>query len=104
MQTIIVLERDGLDVRAISIRLDTKLSGAELRRAVVKACTEYVQTDEGKKVYGYNCGSFNWADMAVNVPNEICSKYGFTKCEDETADMVVDWDEHLVNDDDIPEE
>lgn len=98
MQTIIAIERDGLDERILTIQLETYREGLDLRQAIIDACTEYVQTPEGKKLYEYNCGCFNWADFEASVPNEICEKHGFAKYKSLDADITVGWDEHLVDD------
>ena len=43
----------------------------------------------------------------MNTPPEsICKKHGFIKIPRPETEMnfTVDWDEHLVNDDELPEE
>lgn len=32
------------------------------------------------------------------VPNSFCEKYGFKKIDSALSDIVVDWDEHIVDD------
>ena len=98
IQTIVAIERDGLNERILTIQLDVLKEGIDLRQAVIDACTEYARTPEGKKLYECNCGCFNWADFESSVPNEICEKHGFVKCKSLDADITVDWDEHLVDD------
>lgn len=78
----------------------------DLEFAVQKACTEYVKTEEGKRIYSYNCQNFNWADFDMNVPEDICKKHGFRKLEGQKTEMdfTVNWDEHLVDDEELEEE
>ena len=100
---ITVTEHDGMDTRCFVLRLGIDEAALEpnkdsIREAVIKACTEYVQTEEGKKTYEYNCGCFNWADFESEVPNSICEKYGFAKRNSSDESFEVDWDEHLVDD------
>lgn len=78
-----------------------------LTDAVYAACTEFIGTEQGKKIYSYNCNCFNWADFEINTPpKSICKKHGFIKIPGPKTEMnfTVDWDEHLVNDDELPEE
>lgn len=102
LQTIIALEHDGLDVRVLALNFEIPSKDFDLKAAIKAACTEYCQTEEGRATYEYNCSSFNWADFAMSVPAEICEKHGFKVIQSDVADEVVDWDEELVNDDDIP--
>lgn len=98
LQTVIAIELDGVNVRAISLQFEVPDKDFDLKGAVYAAATEFCQTEEGRKTYDYNCSCFNWADFDVNVPDEICERHGFKKIKGELADMVVDWDEHLVDD------
>ena len=75
-----------------------------MKAAVKAACTEYCKTSEGIATYRYNCDSFNWADFAMSVPEEICEKHGFKLVRSDVSDDDVDWDEQLVNSDEIPNE
>lgn len=60
----------------------------DLKGAVYAAATEFCQTEEGRRIYDYNCCCFNWADFSVSVPNEFCKKYGFKKkLEQESPDF-----------------
>lgn len=97
--TILAIEHDGLNSRIMCIHLDILSETPEfnIERAVIDACTEYVQTPEGRTLYEHNCGNFNWADFAANVPNNICQKHGFEKADNDVTDTEVDWDQHLVN-------
>lgn len=99
---IIVVEHDGLESRSFVLNFvitDAKITDTDsLRDAVRKACTEYAQTEEGKKTLDYNCGCFNWADFEANVPQDICEKYGFRIDNSNIIFGEVNWDEHLVDD------
>lgn len=99
-QTILAIEHDGMNIRAMLIHLAILSDdpGFDIEAAVINACTEYVQTPEGKKTYEHNCGCFNWADFSASVPDEICRRHGFAKINHQTAEKDVDWDQHLVDD------
>ena len=103
INTIIAIERDGLDVRVLTIPVQVNDESIDLREAVRKACAYYAKTEEGRKTYEYNCHCFNWADFEAEVPNEICRKFGFEKLEGNTGDITVNWDEQLVDDSDLEE-
>jgi hypothetical protein len=78
--------------------------GVDIQNAAIKACTEYCSTEKGKEVYKGNLKNFNWSDLDLFVPNEICEKYGFRKISCRPA-QVFDLNEQLVNESDIfPEE
>lgn len=97
---ICVNEISGLQTRSFIIDIkifDKKIKTLDdVKNAVMKACTEYINTEIGKKTYEYNCECFNWADFESEVPNEICRKYGFEKESMPVADEFVDWDEQLI--------
>lgn len=96
-KTIIVIERDGFAVRAFTITFELRTPIFDWRAAVRAACREYVQTAEGRRIYQYNSGCFNWADFAAHVPRELCIKHGFLCCENDLAEEVVNWDEQLAD-------
>ncbi len=103
IMTIVATEHDDdMDTRSLVINIrildESQASSFDIRSAVRKAVHEYLCTKEGKAIYDYNCGGFNWADFEPNVPNEICRKYGFEKIESCRNDLEVDWDEHLADD------
>ena len=75
-KTILVIEHDGLAVRAFTIAFALRSPDFDWKAAVKAACEEYVQSEEGRKVYQYNCGCFNWADFVQHVPKELCIKHG----------------------------
>lgn len=98
LQTIIAIERDGLEIRVLSIMFDVPDKDFDLLQAAKSAATDYCKTAGGKRTYEHNCSQFNWADFEMSIPNEFCEKYGFKKVESVLADIIVDWDEHLVDD------
>lgn len=101
LKTLIAIERDGLDIRAIALNFEVPDEKFNLRAAVRAACTEYCKTEQGRNTYEYNCSSFNWADFAMSVPAEICEKHGFKVMRSDVMDEEVNWDEELVNPEDI---
>ena len=101
IRTIIAMERDGLDVRILTLNFDVPGKDFDLCSAVKAACLEYCQTDAGKKIFEGNCNCFNWADFDVHVPGAICEKHGFKKVPAETADFIVNFDEQLVDENDV---
>ena len=98
LQTMIAIEHDGKETRAISLLFEVPDKDFDLKGAIYAAATEFCQTEEGRRIYDYNCSCFNWADFSVSVPNEFCEKHGFKKVDSVLGDIVVDWDEHIVND------
>lgn len=101
MQKIFVAtEQDGLNVRSCVIVLDVK-EGIDVKEAVLTACKEYCQTEEGKNTYIGNCNCFNWGDFDACVPNSICEKHGFRKINFEVNTENVDFDEQLVLETDV---
>ena len=104
LRTITAIERDGWDLRTLTIVFEVPNEAFDLVEAVKKASTEYCQTEKGRDTYEYNCHSFNWADFTMSVPNEICEKYGFKiVVEGILSDIEVDWDEELVDGSQLPE-
>ena len=77
----------------------------DLVKAVNAACTDFVKTEEGKKIYEYNCKCFNWTDFESKVPDSICEKHGFKKIRNPKYEIefTVNWDEHLVDDFELEE-
>lgn len=104
LRTVVAIERDGLDVRVLSLQFDVPNAEFDLKDAIRKASTDYCKTPDGKIIYEYNCSYFNWADFAMNVPQEFCERYGFKIIDTVVSDIEVDWDEQLVDDSQIEEE
>jgi len=94
--TITAIERDGFDVRILTVNLNVIDENINVKKAISDACREYITTPEGKRVYENNGDCFNLADFEVNVPNIICKRYGFEKITSQMADYCLDWDEQLV--------
>lgn len=101
LRTVVAIERDGWDLRILTLQFDVPNAKFDLKGAVCKAATDYCKTKDGRKIYDYNCSYFNWADFATNVPQEFCEKYGFKKIDPIVSDIEVDWDEQLVDDSQI---
>ena len=93
---ITAIEQDGLDVHTFALCLETVEDDLDIKQAVKNACEEYIKTPAGKATLEYNSGYFDWADFAMNVPNEICKKYGFTKIEAD-ENYIVSWGEQLID-------
>jgi len=101
IRNLIAIEYDGREMRAISITCEVPAADFDLVSAARKASTDYCKTEEGQALYEYNCSCFNWADFEMSVPNSFCEKYGFKKIDSVLNDIVVNWDEHLVDDFDL---
>lgn len=95
------VEHDGLNTRILTLTFDVLDKKFNLERAVRQACTAYCKTEEGRAVYERNCRNFNWADFNAEVPNEICREFGFQKVDSDVDTTEVDWDEHLVCDEEL---
>lgn len=96
LQTVVAIERDGLDFNALALCFEVPDKDFDLVAAVRAAAAEFCNTKEGRKVYEGNCDAFNWADFAMYVPAELCEKHGFKMVQSELSDIIVDWDEYLV--------
>lgn len=100
LQIVTAIEQDGMDKRTLTIAFEVPDGKFDLVEAVKAAATDYCLTPEGRGTFDYNCHCFNWADFDSEVPNKFMEKYGFRKVEDGfLADIQVNWDEHLVDDD-----
>lgn len=102
LRTITAIERDGFNVRTLTMVFEVPAKDFDLKAAVMAAATEYCKTKEGRETYSHNCGNFNWADLEMNVPNEICERHGFRMVDTMLSDIEVDWDEQLVDASKIP--
>ena len=99
LRTVVAVERDGIDIRVLTLLFEVPNEEFNLEYWVRKAATDYCLTEKGRALYDYNCCCFNWADFESSVPNEFCEKYGFKKVSSGIlSDITVDWDEHLVDD------
>ena len=93
-------DQEGLEVVNYSFLFLTK-PGVNIEEAAMKAAIEFCQTESGKEVFEENWKCFNWGDFDINVPNEICMKYGFVKVSNETVVYDVDFNENLVSEEDV---
>ncbi len=101
LRTVVAIDRDGLDVHVLTIQFDVPSEEFDLKDAVYKAATDYCKTQDGRKIYDYNCSYFTWADFATIVPQEFCVKYGFKRIDPAVSDIEVDLYEQLVDDSQI---
>lgn len=97
IQNITAIEQDGLNVRTITITCKILNHNIDLKQAIKHAVTQYLKTPDGQHTYEYNCGCFNYADFATNVPNEINKEHGFEIIEPTLSDIIVNWDENLAD-------
>lgn len=104
LKTVVAIERDGFDIRTLTLHFDVPSKDFDLISAVKNAATDYCKTVEGKKTYEYNCRSFNWADFAMHVSNNFCREHGFEVLELICSDIEVDWDEQLVDESEIEDD
>jgi len=98
LRNIVAVEYDGRETMALSISFEVPDNEFDLVVAARKAATDFCKTEAGKAIYEYNCSCFNWADFEMSVPNSFCEKYGFRKVDSVLNDIIVDWDEHVVDD------
>lgn len=103
LATIVATDKDGLDVRTLTITLDVFNNDIDVEKAVIDACTEYCKTEEGRWTYcECNCFNFNWGDFTTYVPNEICEKHGFKIIDTaQVEELCFDFNQQLVDEDDV---
>lgn len=89
-------EKDGIECTSFIFFVDPGVC-TDLVDAIKKASDDFVNTEYGNQVYQMNGQRFDWIDFYQNVPNEICSKYGFQKLEEKKANYVVDMDVKLLS-------
>ena len=94
----------GKEPRSFSLLLEITSNKIKtpknLKEAIRAACTEYVTTEQGKKIYNYNHKHFNWDDFKTSsLPESLCAKYGFRKIPVPKTEMnfIVNWDDELPN-------
>jgi len=93
LKILTAIERDGLDVRVLSMVFDVPNKEFDIQEGLRKAVTDYCKTEEGRKTYDYNCGNFNLADVDSSLPKMFCEKYGFSIVDTVITDDYIDWDE-----------
>ena len=101
LKTVVAIERDGMDLRVLTLQFDVPSADFDLISAIQNAATDYCKTEEGRETYQHNHSYFNLADFAMNVPDEFCEKHGFKMLDDVCGDIEVDWDEQLVDESEI---
>ena len=96
-------DQDGMNVRNTLIFVDLLLDMDQdtFLNAVKKACTAYCKTKEGADTYQHNCKCFNWGDLLFNIPNDFLKDFGFQIANSDVSEIEVDFNEHLVIDDDL---
>ena len=96
IQTVTAIERDGMDVRVLTVQYEVPDKNFDLMGAIKKAATAYVKTESGRKTLSYNCGAFNLADFISSVPDSLCRRFGFKPVDDVLSDIEIDWNLQLV--------
>ena len=91
-KTLTAIERDGMDVRLLTMVFEIPDKDFDLIDALKKAVADYVATDEGKATLDYNCGCFNLADIDSSLPRKFCEKYGVKILDSVLAEDDIDWD------------
>lgn len=91
-KTLTGVERDGLDLRLITICFEIPDPEFDLLSAISDAVKDYAKTENGKKTISSNCGYFNLADVAANLPRECCEAHGFKMIDSALTDETIDWD------------
>lgn len=104
IRNVVAVERDGFNVRTLTVSFEVPDENFNLIRAIKNACNEYIRTEDGRKTYIGNCDAFNMGDMVSYVPNSICEKYGFKMSDSVLSDIEIDWDEQLADLDDEEDE
>lgn len=49
LRTVVAIERDGLDIRVLTLQFDVPGEEFDLKEAVCKAATDYCKTTDGRK-------------------------------------------------------
>lgn len=99
VRSIIAIERDGFNIRTISMQFDVPREDFDIIGTLKRICLDYVRTEDGRQVYEYNCGYFNLADIEANIPDSLYEEYGIKRLSTDLSDIVIDWDEDFVDDD-----
>lgn len=92
IRNITAVERDGLDIRTITVSFRVPDAGFDLMEAIKKAVAEFAETENGKDALEYTCGYFNLADVAAFLPEYFCRRHGFTVADALNQDEEIDWD------------
>ena len=92
IRTLTAVERDGLDLRLLTVCFEIPERNFDLLSAIKLAVRDYLQTEDGKKTAEYNSGYFNLADVVSSLPREFCEKHGFRIMDSALTDEDIDWD------------
>lgn len=71
----------------------TELDTESLDRAIKAAAQEYLNTDDGRKVWEENGETFNYKAFMSYIPPDICVKHGFAIFSNIHGDFCVVYDE-----------
>lgn len=92
-QTIVAVERDGLDLNILSVQFEVPDDAAfDLMTAISHAVEDFAETEDGDRILAYNSGYFNLADVVISLPREFCERHGFKILDGSRADIIIDWD------------
>ena len=78
IRDVTAIERDGLDIRTVTVSFRVPDENFDLMEAIRKAVAEFAETDDGKAALEYTCGYFNLEDVVCFLPDCICERHGFT--------------------------
>lgn len=99
--TLVLKDQDGLDVRISVMRFFTSLPDDGIIPAIMAASQDYLNTEEGRKVWENNCHTFNYGDFDIYVGNKFCIPHGITRIDDAGSAIEEDFNTTLaVLDDD----
>lgn len=97
------VDNHGLNNRTIALDITTEndtWSDDDVLNAIKDAAKDYCLTDDGKKTYDGNCNNFNIGDLIAYVPKTILQQHGIISIEEKDT-ISMDFNEQLVNEDDI---
>lgn len=100
IRNIVAVERDGFNVKTLTVAFEVPDEQFNLLEAIKKASTDYCKTPAGICTKEYTCGAFNLGDFEQNVDNSFCEKYGFKKIDARLSDIEIDWDHQFIDEDD----
>lgn len=100
-RSIAVLDCDGGYTHIKLMQFLVASKHFDLRAAIIAACTEFCNADEGMEIYTSNCCCFNWGDFDLYVPEDICRRHGFVKVNSHNTIEHAFFDEHLVIDEQV---
>lgn len=86
--TLILRDQDGMHVDLHQLAVTTALPEDEIVPAIKAAAQDYLNTEEGRKVYEGNCRCFNYGDFIEHVSNAYCVPHGFYKQKSEESVLI----------------